>query len=99
MTGLLMALKAFGVNVSEEHVKAVEHLIPQIPTIVSETVVSIHAAKEDFDKRLQKLELQSDSIIELFQEHNRLLREVLEAGFKTSPEVKTNGQRKRIDSN
>jgi len=44
MTGLAIMLKAFGINVSEEHIKNLEVIIPQIPAKLQEAANAINAA-------------------------------------------------------
>lgn len=56
MTGLGMMLKAFGVNVTEEHIQAVEVLIPELPSKLAHAWKTIDESLQHFDERLIALE-------------------------------------------
>jgi hypothetical protein len=70
MKGLAMMLKAMGINVTPEHVKAIEDLIPQLPGKLNQVVSTINDALKYFDQRLTTLETQHAEILALLREQN-----------------------------
>lgn len=70
MKGLAMMLKALGINVTQEHIQAVEILIPQIPGRLNQATQVVNAAILNFDQRLKALELQNAEILTLLKEQN-----------------------------
>ncbi len=64
-------LRALGINVTEEHIKMVEDLIPQIPTKLNVVVTTINQAIQHFDGRLQAIEKQNAEILELLKNGTR----------------------------
>jgi hypothetical protein len=65
MTGVGMVLKALGVNVTEQHVRMIEALIPQIPGKINEFVVAFNAALQDNRDRLTRIEEHEKTSAEL----------------------------------
>lgn len=66
-----MMLKALGVNVSEEHIKAIEVIIPQIPAKLNEGAAFINQSVENFDQRITRMEKQQEHIIMLLDSLNQ----------------------------
>lgn len=62
MTGVGMMLKALGVNVTEENIRMIEALIPQIPSKLNEFVRVFNAALQDNQQRLSRLEAAFDEL-------------------------------------
>lgn len=56
MTGLGMALKAFGVKISDEDIAQVEILLPQLPARVQQAITVMNAAVQMYDYRLSRIE-------------------------------------------
>lgn len=56
MKGLVMMLKALGVNITPEQVGMLEKVIPQVPAKLEEARVFIAGAVTKFDVRLRALE-------------------------------------------
>jgi len=73
MKGVLMMLKSLGVNISDQDLKTVEAIIPQIPAKVNEIVTFIRKRDENFETRLRALET-------LAFENNELLQEICRDG-------------------
>lgn len=70
MKGLAMMLKGLGINISPEHIKAAEEIIPQLPARLNQAVVIINGAINNFDQRLQALEKQNAEILEILRSQN-----------------------------
>ena len=62
MIGLSMLLKAFGANVEEKHIIAIEQVIPTIPARLQQAAVVINSAINDFDQRLKAIEIRMQDI-------------------------------------
>lgn len=60
-------LRALGINVTEEHIKAIEDLIPQLPAKLNLVVTTINDTIRYFDARFNKLEKQNEEILELLR--------------------------------
>jgi len=56
MTGLGMMLKALGVNVTEETVRQIETMLPQVPAVAQNIIVSVREFMTQCDARLTVLE-------------------------------------------
>jgi hypothetical protein len=77
MKGLRVMLKALGIEVSDEHIQAVQELIPQLPAKLNQAANAINSAMQNFDGRLQALEKSNQEILALLREQN--------AGRRTDP--------------
>jgi hypothetical protein len=62
MTGLAMMVKAFGIKITDENLRMIEALIPQIPGKVNEFVTVFNAALEDNKKRMTEIEAKLERI-------------------------------------
>ena len=75
--GMMMMLKALGLEIAPEHLAMLQALIPQLPAKINEVVQGINAALANFDARLRALELEAKAYrIELSNEL-AAIREVL----------------------
>jgi hypothetical protein len=79
MNGLAMMLKAFGVNVSPEHIAAVEVLIPQIPAKLQEAVSYINGNITRFDLRMKALESAHDASLQLLEDIRKELHGIADS--------------------
>lgn len=77
-TGIGMMLKAFGVNISEEHIKMVEREVPLLPSRIQEASQAIASALANFDHRIKELEVSNQIIIQNQQGIQDTLRLILE---------------------
>lgn len=67
MTAITKMLKAFGVNIEQQHLDAIEKIIPQVPRLIEQGTTVINSAVQNFDARLKVLE-----------EENKQLKDALE---------------------
>jgi hypothetical protein len=81
MTALTKLIKAFGVNVEEKHIEAIEKIIPEVPRIVEQGISLINGAVTNFDARLCALETAAENNRinqSLIIEHQVKIREELQ---------------------
>ena len=71
MRGLALAIKALGINLKPEHIKAVEDIVPQLPAKLNQAGTVINSALQNFDERLKKLEAQNAEILEVLKNGRR----------------------------
>lgn len=57
--GVQIMLKSLGISISDENIKMVETLVPQLPAKIQEAVTVINASLKNFDARLAVLESQT----------------------------------------
>jgi hypothetical protein len=86
MTGLAMALKAFGVSIPEEHLKLAEQEIPLLPQRIRTVTAAIDGGLKNFDARLTALEKQNQMILDNQRDMMAVLQTIL-------TEVQTNAGR------
>lgn len=73
MTAITKMLKAFGVNIEQQHLDAIEKIIPQVPRLIEQGTTVINSAVQNFDARLKVLE-----------EENKQLKDFLIAALETA---------------
>jgi hypothetical protein len=74
MKGILMLLKALGVELTEEQATMIQELIPQLPEKVNEVVQMINGCMKNFDERLRSIEKnQADAIRALQEFHDEMV--------------------------
>jgi hypothetical protein len=64
---IAMLLKSLGIKASEQDIKNLEVLIPQIPGKAVEIISQVNAACRNFDERLHALETRQNYIILLLE--------------------------------
>ena len=64
--GMMMMLKALGLEIAPEHLAMLQALIPQLPAKINEVVQGINAALANFDARLRALEIAVKAISEVY---------------------------------
>lgn len=64
MMGLQLLLKSFGMTVTDEHIAAVEKLIPELPAKVMGAFQKVDQVLAHFDIRIGALEQKMDLLIE-----------------------------------
>jgi hypothetical protein len=68
MTGLGLVLRSLGVNISEEHIRGMEVLIPQIPAKVQQVIVAVNATIERIDNRELAVEERLTMLLNVLKE-------------------------------
>jgi len=92
MTGLAMMLKAFGITITDQNLRMIEALIPQIPGKINEFVTAFNAALEDNKSRLTAIEQRQARIEEALGRIEGALRHDTErTGIDTERNGATNG--------
>lgn len=56
MFGLVALLRSFGVNISDEHIHAIEETLPRLPAMVKNAGELIHSSIAHFETRFNVLE-------------------------------------------
>lgn len=64
MKGILMMLKALGLDIPPEQIAMLQVLIPQLPAKINEASAAINGALQNFDSRLRVLEAGQAKILE-----------------------------------
>jgi hypothetical protein len=70
MMNLGAILKMLGIKIPPETVKQIEDLIPKIPGIVQQGIITINAALRRYDDRLARIERTQLQILEALHERN-----------------------------
>jgi len=73
MNGIQMALKAFGIQIPEESIRQIEHLLPQLPAKAQELIIFANTKAQDLDIRLRALE---DAFLDMKQLQLEILSEI-----------------------
>lgn len=67
MKGVIMLLKSFGLEITDQQIAELNAVLPQLPAKVNEVVHVINASLQNFDQRLRVIELQQAAILEVLQ--------------------------------
>jgi site-specific DNA-adenine methylase len=68
--GLILVLRAIGVNITDADAKMIETIIPQIPTKIQELWGVIKSNLENVDARLRALEQTQKELIQKIEDIN-----------------------------
>jgi len=93
MTGIGMMLKAFGVNFTDEHIKAVEALIPELPAKVASAFKTVDSTLENFDCRLKTIESTLEAITQNQREIIQNQCSLLTTAITDTPKKVNHGKR------
>lgn len=91
MSALGMILKGLGVNVSDEHVKQIEILLPQLPSRMQQTVEVINAAVDQTHSKLDRIQRELEQRDALLCEMSAGIRRLSELVREQTNHARGNG--------
>lgn len=65
MKGVIMLLKSFGLEITDQQIAELNAVLPQLPAKINEVVHIINTSLQNFDQRLRAIELQQAVILEV----------------------------------